>query len=167
MAVLCVLLSVVCLTGYRRSDIADRIILLIFLYGLWYRYWDAGGCGLTDYLIICCIVYLIFWPFFKIGALGSGDIRIFSVTSGFLSGRAAVRCLLISLLIAAMISLLRICIERNARERAAYLCSYLAGVCKNGYWSLYLSNLPDSGRREGYMACPVLFSVLLHAGGVY
>lgn len=167
MAVLCILLSAVCLWDYCTDRIPNRMILWIFLYGIWYRCRDGGGRGLADYLIICIIVCLIFWFFFKIGALGAGDVKLFSVAAGYLSGRTAVRYLMISLLIAAMISLMKIITEHNARERAGYLYSYLTGVLSSGQWSLYLDNLSDARPVGVHMTGPALLGILLHVGGVY
>lgn len=166
MAVLCVLVAAVCLMDYRRTRIPNRMILLIFLYGLGYRYWDAGGGGAADFLINCILVLLLLYPLFKIGAVGAGDVKLFSVTAGCLS-RQEIPCFLVSsLLIAALISLIKICRERNGRERFFYLCAYLTDVCRTGHFSLYLADVPI--KRAGVcLAGPVFLSLLLHMGGVY
>lgn len=167
MAVLCFLLSVVCLTDYRNARIPNGMIMIIFLYGLGYRYWDAGGGGLTEYLINSILVLLLLYPLFKIGALGAGDVKLFSVTAGCLSKQGVPCFIVVSLLISAMISLIKICRDRSGRERMRYLCSYVVGVCRTGQWKLYLDNVTDSGKAGIHLAGPVFLSILLHIGGAY
>ena len=167
MAVLCFLLSVVCLTDYRNARIPNGMIMIIFLYGLGYRYRDAGGGGLTEYLVNSILMLLLLYPLFKIGALGAGDVKLFSVTAGCLSKQVVPCFVVVSLLISAMISLIKICRDRSGRERMRYLCSYAAGVCRTGQWKLYLNNVADSGKAGVHLAGPVFLSILLHVGGAY
>ena len=167
MAVLCFLLSAVCLSDYRNARIPNGMIAVIFLYGIGYRYWDAGGGGLTEYLFNSIVVLVLLYPLFKIGAFGAGDVKLFSVTAGCLSMQGVPCFMVVSLLISAMISLIKICRDRSGRERMRYLCSYVAGVCRTGQWKLYLDNASDCGRSGVHLAGPVLFSILLHVGGIY
>ena len=167
MAVLCFLLSVVCLTDYRNARIPNGMIIIIFLYGLGYRYWDAGGGGLTEYLINSIFVLLLLYPLFKIGALGAGDVKLFSVTAGCLSMQGVPCFMVVSLLISAMISLIKICKDRCGRERMRYLFSYMANVCRTGQWKLYMDNSKVPGKAGVRLAGPVFLSILLHAGGAY
>lgn len=167
MAVLCLMLSVVCLMDYRRTRIPNGMIVTIFLYGLGYRYWDAGGSGLTAYLINSFLVLLLLYPLFKIGAVGAGDVKLYSVTAGCLSRQDIPCFLIVSLLIAAMFSILKLIKERSGRERMAYLWSYLAEVGRTGHWRLYFSNAAEARRAGICLAGPALFSLLLHIGGMY
>lgn len=167
MAVLCVMLSVVCLMDYRSTRIPNGMIILIFLYGLGYRYWDAGGGGAAEWLFNCLVVLLFMYPLFKIGAIGAGDVKLLSVTCGCLSKQDISCFLVVSLLIAAMISMIKLCKDGNGLERIRYLCSYLAGVCRTGQWQLYFTNAAEARRAGICLTGPILMSVLLHAGGVY
>lgn len=167
MAVLCFLLSVVCLTDYRNARISNGMIMIIFLYGLGYRYWDAGGGGLKEYLINSILVLLLLYPLFKIGAFGAGDVKLFSVTAGCLSKQDISCFIVVSLLISAMISLIKICRDRSGRERIRYLCAYVAGVCRTGQWKLYFDNVADSAKAGVHLAGPAFLSILLHIGGAY
>ena len=167
MAVLCVLLSVVCLADYRNARIPNGMIAIIFLYGLGYRYRDTGGEGPTEYLINSILVLLLLYPLFKIGALGAGDVKLFSVAAGCLSRQEIPCFLIVSLLISAMISLIKICRDRSGRERMYYLCSYVTDICRTGQWKLYLNNAAETGKAGVHLAGPVFLSILLHAGGAY
>ena len=167
MAVLFIMLSVICLTDHYRTRIPNSMMALLFLYGLGYRYWDAGGNGIAGYLINCVFVFLLLYPLFKIGTVGAGDVKLFSVTAGYLSRQELPCFLIISLLIAAIISIVKICRERCGRERLVYLCSYLVQVCRTGHWKLYFDNEAEMLKTGVCLSFPVLVSILLHIGGVY
>ncbi len=167
MTVLCVLLSLICLSDYRKSRIPNSLILLILLYGLGYRYWDAGGGGVGSFAVSFFAVLLCMYPLFKIGAVGAGDVKLYASAAGYLSGRTCVRFLFYSLLIAAVFSIVKICRDRSGRERMGYLCSYLADVCRKGCWKLYFGNCAEARKAGICLSGPALVSVLLHLGGVY
>lgn len=167
MAVLCFLLTAVCLMDYQRSRIPNGMMILIFLYGIGYRYWDAGGSGLTAYLFNFVFVLLLLYPLFKIGALGAGDVKLYSVTVGYLSKQDLFCFLMISLLFAAIFSIFKLIKEGSARERFGYLCSYLAQIGRTGHWKLYFSDAAEAKKAGICMAGPIFLSLLLHIGGIY
>lgn len=167
MAVLCMLLSAVCLTDYRSGRIPNILTLAVFLYGLGYRYWDAGGRGAGSFLGGSFLVLLILYPLFKIGTVGAGDVKLCAATAGYLSGQTVVWFLLFSLLTAAGISLIKILREQCGRERFGYFCAYLAEVCRTGRWRLYFDDRKAMRKAGVCLSGPVLFSLLLHLGGVY
>ncbi len=167
MAVPCVLLSAICLCDYRKARIPNALVLSLFFYGLGYRYWDAGGNGLRNFLESSLAVLFVMYPLFKIGAIGAGDVKLYAAVAGCLSGRTVVRFLFYSLLIAASISILKIFREKSGRERMGYFCAYLADVCRAGQWKLYLENRADRKREGICLSGPVFLSLLLHMGGVY
>lgn len=167
MVVLCGFLAVICLFDYRHARIPNWIVLMILFYGLGYRYWDAGGDGVRAFLLSCLIVLLCFYPLFKIGTIGAGDVKLYAAAAGYLSGQTLVYFLFYSLLIAAVISIFRILKERSGRERIGYLCSYLADILRTGQWQLYYKNCLEGQNRGICLSGPILFSILLHLGGVY
>lgn len=167
MAVLCVLLFAVCLIDCCSARIPNMAVVFIFLAGLGYRWLEEGWQGLGSYFIILLCILIILFPLFWIGTIGAGDVKLFAVTGGYLSGRAVICFLIYSMLIAAVFSVIKILRERNGRERFGYLCSYVAEVVKTGHWSLYIRNEAEKKRAGVCLAAPVFLSVLLHLGGVY
>ena len=167
MAVLCVMLLAVCLIDYRSTRIPNWLIWLIFLYGLGWHYRDAGGGGLTEALLNCLLVLILLYPLFKVGAVGAGDVKLYSVTAGCLSGQVVPCFLIYSLLIAAIISLLKMILVRNAKERFYYLCMYLVDICRNGRFQLYFENETNKRKASICLSGPIFLSVLLGLGGVY
>lgn len=167
MAVLCILLSAVCLADYRTYRIPNALILVILLYGMGYRYRDTGGFGPVEYLMTGLTVLLLLYPLFRIGVLGAGDVKLFGVTAGYLSWQKSFCFLFISLLVAAILSVFRLMKERNVKERLEYLCAYLLEIGRTGRFGMYFEDRAMARDAGICLAGPVLVSWLLHVGGVY
>jgi len=160
LAVLCLLLTAACGYDYRSRKIPNFLIVLIAL-------WGMGFSGFLTFLASASLVFILLYPFFKIGTIGAGDVKLLGVTAGCLSFRNVLIFLFISLLIAAIVSLVKMWKEDNFIERIKYLWEYLQNVARSGSWRLYLENERD-GRRTGIcLSGPVLVSILLYWGGVY
>jgi hypothetical protein len=70
------------------------------------------------------------------------------------------------MLIAAIISILKLSKNRNWKERFCYFCAYLSHCLSGGKWELYTTD--DIRTKSGIcLSGPILASVLLHLGGVY
>lgn len=167
MAVLCGLLLLAALEDLRRARIPNILIAVLAFYSLWYRWWDAGGLGVLECLKHFLIVFGMTYPLFKINALGAGDVKLLSVTTGCLTRQVFWNFLLWSLLNAAIISLIKILKERNLKERMACLCFYVTDVLETGQIKRYPAEKTGENRGRICLAVPVLFSVLMHVGGVY
>lgn len=167
MAVLCVLLAVICLYDYLASRIPNGVVGAILLYGLGYRYWDAGGRGIFDYFVSFLTVLVLMYLLFKIGTIGAGDVKLYAAAAGYLSGRALACFLFYSLLFAAMFSLIKMWREGIGKERVFYFCSYLKEICRSGQWKLYFSDRAEMARAGICLSGPALLSFFLHLGGVY
>jgi len=127
---------------------------------------DGGGSVLL-FLVITAIVVICLYPLYKIGALGAGDVKLFGVCAGYFPETKVFSFLFCSLLVAAMISLVKLLLEHNVKERLCYFADYIFEVFHSGCWSLYIENERDYRRTGICLAGPVLCSVLLYLGGVY
>lgn len=167
MAVLCTSLGVVCLFDYRKRKIPNLSVTLILAMGAGRSFVRNGFKGLGIYLLAVILVLFLLYPLFRIGGLGAGDVKLLSVCAGYFSPRRIFYFLFFSMLVSAVFSLIRLCRERNVRDRVSYFCAYCAAVARSGKWSLYL---PQKGERRLAGICmsgPVLCSVLLGIGGIY
>ncbi|MCM1099770.1 MAG: A24 family peptidase [Clostridium sp.] len=167
MAVLCASLAVACVCDYKKRKIPNPVVLIIMAAGLWRNAFLGGLEGLGRYLLVTAGVLLLLYPFFRIGGLGAGDVKLMSVCAGYFSPHRICYFLFYSLLISAIISVCKIYRERSARDRVSYFCEYCVAVARSGQWRLYLPEKGD-GRLWGIcMSGPVWCSVLLGLGGVY
>ena len=92
---------------------------------------------------------------------------LFGVCAGYFPETKVFSFLFCSLLVAAMISLVKLLLEHNVKERFCYFADYILEVFHSGCWSLYIENERDYRRTGICLAGPVLCSVLLYLGGVY
>lgn len=167
MAALCALLTVACGYDYLKRKIPNALIAVIAFLGMVWKFCGEGMIGIPLYLgkmlCIMCPLYL----FFKIGAIGAGDVKLFGVTAGFLPFKKIFLFLFVSLLVAAVISIFKLWKEKIYGERFWYLFHYLSENLQRQYWQPYLSDVQERHRLGICLSGPILISVLLYMGGAY
>ena len=167
MAALCVLLTAACAYDYRDKRIPNYLIVMTAALGAAWHFWDTGPPGILVYLGRAVPVMALFYPFFKIGSFGAGDVKLLGVTAGYLPFEKTLIFLFYSLLIAAVISLVKM-LKRKAfgacRER---LKLYMADVIGSGVLKPYPGRKGAESLGGICLSGPVLVSVLLYLGGVY
>ena len=167
LGVLCIFLLVVCYFDYRYHRIPNWLVLLIWVTGL------VRSLGMQEegepliFVVKTVFLLLLLYPFFKIGALGAGDVKLFGGCAGYFPTGKVIYFLFFSLLFAAIISILKMFFMQNARERFEYLGEYLAKVACTGNWHLYFENERECRKVGIAMAGPILASVILYLGGIY
>ena len=166
MAALCVLLMAACWYDYRKKKIPNVLIATPVMFGVGWRLWSEGIVGVLFYLGQAAMMTILMYFLFQIGTVGAGDVKLFGVTAGFLPFKKIFLFLFISLFIAAMISFLKLLINKNMGKRLRHLVSYLADVIRSG-WKLYPENGLDFPEVGICLSGPILVSLLLYLGGVY
>ena len=149
LAALCIMLTAACGYDYRRKKIPNYLMALVAVFGVWYRLGESGIDGALSYLGEAVLIICLLYPFFKIGSIGAGDVKLFGVTAGYLPFSRILVFLFVSLLISAMVSLFKMWKESN--------------IC----WKLYLESRQEKQAAGICLSGPVLISILLYWGGVY
>lgn len=167
MAVLIVLLVIACVCDYSRSKIPNELLIWLLLAGGIGWGAEHGFLWMFAFPAACVPVMLLLYPFFKIGCIGAGDVKLLGICGAFLPFQKTFLFLLFSMLTAAVFSLIKIMKNRSARERFSYLCSYLAAVFLSGRWQLYFEDGRISEEVGVRLSGPALCSVLMYMGGVY
>ena len=167
MAALCAMLTAACWMDYRKRRIPNLLILAMFLYGAGWRLFSEGVGGLAAFAVQALTVICLFYFFFRLGAVGAGDVKLFGVTAGFLPFEKILIFLFVSMLAAATVSLVKFWKKKYFWERFRYLAGYMADVWKSGKWRLYLENRTDNSDACICLSGPILFSLLLYLGGAY
>lgn len=167
MGALCAFLFIACYYDYRFRRIPNALLGMMLITGLARSCFLYGIQGVLYFLLGMLILIVPLYPFFKLGALGAGDIKLFGVCAGYLSYDKILYFLFVSLLIAAIFSLIKLIIERNAKERMIYMGDYFLEVVRRGHWQLYMDNEKDCREMTIPLAGPIFCGVLLYMGGVY
>ena len=167
MAVLCVLLAAACCFDYRYKKIPNFLIIVMLVLGAGRRFLQGGAWGVASCAGAVVLVMCLLYPLFKVGAVGAGDVKLLGVTAGYLPFKKILVFLFLSLLIAAVVSLVKMMRKNYFLERMGYLLDYIRDVVKNGRFKLYLQNEQDRGAVGICLSGPILVSMLLYMGGIY
>lgn len=166
MTALCVLLTVACGYDYRDRRIPNYLIVLTAAVGVIWRYRRGGPPEMLPCFGGAVLIMVLLYPFFKIGSVGAGDVKLLGAAACYFPFEKVLIFLFFSLLIAAVISLLKMWKENSFGRRLGCLREYLARVAQEGSWQPYPKK--ENGQGAGIcLAGPVLASVLLYLGGVY
>lgn len=167
MAVLCLLLTTACGFDYRKRKIPNGLLAIMVLAGIAFRFRRDGAGGVPLYLGEAAATMALLYSFFRIGAVGAGDVKLLGAVAGYLPFKKIFLFSFVSLLIAAIISLVKLLVNKNFRERLGVFFGYLEEVVKKG---ALLSYPVTGGDKKSVSVClsgPVLLSLLLYLGGVY
>lgn len=167
MVVLCVGLIIACYFDYKKSKIPNWLTVCLFLYGIGEKLFEEGAAEGIFFCVRGILVMLLLYPLFKIGSLGAGDIKLYGVCAGYLARNRFLYFFFVSMLVAAIFSLIKLLKENNVTERINYLCQYIVDVVRTGAFGLYMENNREQRRCGICMAGPILFSVFMYMGGIY
>lgn len=130
--------------------------------------WHSSDIRRTAISVL--LAFLLLYPLFKIGALGAGDVKIFMMIGSFIGAKELLLILIMSFVIGALCSLIKLLSEHNGRERLYYFLSYISEVVKTRQWKIYgehmVQDYEQYRRNKIHFTIPVLFSVALWIGGV-
>ena len=130
----------------------------------------ADGRAVHRMFASMLLVFSVLYPLFKIGAMGAGDVKVFIMIGSFMEVKELLTILVLSFIIGALCSLLKLLSEHNGRERMYYFLSYISEVVKTRQWKIYGEHMAQDYERycrnKIHFMVPVLFSVALRVGGV-
>ncbi len=167
MAILCAFLVTACYYDYRSGRIPNWLAALLLAIGIAESFMDGGVLALTGFLISTLLVVLVLYPFFKIGCLGAGDVKLLGFCAGYFPTDKILLFLFFSLLIAAIISFIHLLKEHDFKERISYFGGYALDVLRSGHWKLYIEDGAEKRRSGICLSGPILCSVLMYWGGIY
>lgn len=100
--------TVAAITDIRFQKISNRLIVLGLGIALIRRLLLEGGPGLLAGVIQISLPVIFLYLFYLIGALGAGDIKLFSLVGGFVNLKELVVCVAAAFVIGAVWSLIRL-----------------------------------------------------------
>ena len=166
-AALCVLLLAACWFDYRKRTIPNVLIVIAMILGIALNLYRGGISETAAFSGRMILAAVPLYLFFMIGAVGAGDVKLFGVTAGFLPFEKILYFLFVSLLIAAMISLIKLLKNNDLTERLEVLMKYFADVWRSGKFRRYPAKAGSDGHVRVCLSGPILLSLLMYLGGVY
>lgn len=167
MTLLCIFLCIACYYDYRYNRIPNWLLVVMGAAELVSAYMNGGFRKIPEFCLVTLLVILAFYPLFKIGTVGAGDVKLFGLCSGYLPKEKILTFLFFSLLIALFFSLVHFWRQGDFKERMTYLMLYIKEVADSGCWRLYWRDKEEYRRTGICLAGPILLSILLNIGGFY
>lgn len=144
--------------------IPNSIILAGLGMGLIYQAVWLGPVGILVYFGGILLPVLILGILYYFRMIGAGDIKLLCVAGGFLGPAACFSCIVCSILLGGVISLILTVYYRNLLQRFLYFAAYMEEYARTKTWRSYLQNTESQARF--CFSVPVFFSILCYIGGI-
>jgi prepilin peptidase CpaA len=167
LTILIIGLSAACVADYTKRRIPNLLLAAIGAAGITDCYLDGGFLSVIYFVLKTAAVIFLFYPVFRIGAVGAGDVKLIGLCSGFLSSELILNFLFFSMLTAAVFSIIKMCLKRNIKERFAYLCRYVSKAVREGRTECYFNSRDEMCDAGLCISGPVLCSILMHTAGIW
>ena len=167
-SLLLLLLFLAALADLKTDRIPNGFIVLGIVIGVIGSLWHDVDIRQT--VVSMLLAFLLLYPLFKISVLGAGDVKVFMMIGSFVQVKELLMILVMSFVIGALCSLLKLLSEHNGRERMYYFLSYMSEVARTRQWKIYgeytVQDYRQYRRNKIHFTIPILFSVVLRIGGV-
>ena len=104
---------------------------------------------------------ILLFPLYKIGTLGAGDIKLFSLLGVYFSFMETLFCMFGAYVIGAVIALGTLLWRKNFKERIMYLIYYMKDYFSMGYFRYYYLDKHQEEKSQIHFSLPIFLSVLL------
>jgi prepilin peptidase CpaA len=153
-------------TDMKYYRISNLLILSGIVLGIAYSIYNYSYKAALESLLCMAIVFIVFYPFYKLGGLGAGDVKLFMMTGCFIRNESLLNFIFVTMIIAAAISIVKLIVFREARERFIYLGQYIRKIILTRAVGDYKV---DKGNKRALIriAVPAFISLLLMYSGVY
>ena len=149
--------------------IPNACIIVGIAAGLVMTYVSYSMSGLLQAVGTASVIFLAFYPFYLLGALGAGDVKLFMMVgcySCYMGTGGTIHYMLVTMMIAAVISIIKMIAYTESRERLIYLARYLRKAAMTGAVDTYQVDKTQK-RCVVRLSIPAFFSLILMCAGVY
>ena len=169
MGILIGVFCVVIFMDWRYYRIPNSCIFTGIAAGLIMTYRSYALAGLLEAVGLAAVIFFAFYPFYLMGALGAGDVKLFMMTGcyrSYMGTDGLIHYLLVTMAIAAVISAVKMIVYAESRERLFYLARYLRKAAVTGAVDTYQIDKTQT-RCVVRLSIPAFLSLLLMCAGVY
>lgn len=152
---------------YLFHKIPNALILMMLVTCFIYTCLTEGPAGIIGMILRMILTVLFFYPFFKIGALGAGDVKLLAVCCGFMTGTRAVWFVFISFAVASVAGVIGLFLKKEFGKRIRRLSLYINTFIKTGKPGRYHCNSEAALKAGIALAGPMFISALIGIGGLY
>ena len=166
MGILIGVFSVAIFTDWRFYRIPNVCVGAGALAGLIMTFVSDSALGLAAAAASMVIIFLAFYPFYLLGGVGAGDIKLFMTAGCYMRGDALVHYLLVTMLMAAVCSISKMLVYKESRERLFYLMRYIKKAVLTGAMDEYQIDRTQK-KCVIRLSIPAFVSLILMCAGAY
>lgn len=149
----------------HETQIKNGWILCSLFSGLIFQIWQKGVSGAAFFTAGAFLPLVLLGILFVFRMIGAGDIKLFCALGGIMGPSVIVRCVGVSFLAGAGISLALMLSLGEFRYRFCYLAEYLRRFILTGKREPYCRR--GMALENIHFTVPVFMSVMLYTGGIY
>lgn len=161
--VILISLVAVCM-DLSHEKVKNQFLAFFWILALGYQIGMYGLRGVVFFLTGAGLPILLLYILFFFRMLGAGDIKLLSVLGGFIGPMFVIKCISVSFLAGAVISVFIILIYGNLVSRLKYFTSYISQLIITKEVVPYC--IPGKRRENIHFTIPILISVLVYIGGL-
>lgn len=128
----------------QTGKISNRLILMGLISSLMFRVWNGGTSQIPIFLGNILVPVILLYLLFVFGALGAGDIKLFSVIGGFTNLTVVLHGIFWSFVTGAVFSVLKMLYHRNFVKSMAQAFSYVRGLLQGNMVAYPGKNEPQN-----------------------
>ena len=123
-------------TDIRYRLILNAVTLPIALAAplYWYAVGDFYPAAIATHLAIAAGVFLFFAIFFRLGAMGGGDVKLFSALALWFDWMWVMRLLFVASLLGALVTILFFAIHKARGQQGPVKVPYGVAIAISGLW---------------------------------
>lgn len=166
MGILIGVFSAAVFADWRFYRIPNLCIAVGTAAGLVMTYRSCSLAGILEALAGMFLIFTAFYPFYLLRGIGAGDVKLFMMMCCHIRGGRLLHYLLVTMLLAAVVSMAKMIVYAESRERLFYLGRYLRKAALTGAVDEYRI---DRTRKKCLirLSVPAFISLLLMYMNVY
>ena len=166
MGILIGVFSVVIFMDWRFYRIPNPCVCIGAVAGMIMTFMSYSIAGVASALVSMLIIFMAFYPFYLLGGIGAGDVKLFMMVGCYIQGEALLRYLAVTMLIASAVSILKMIVYAESRERLFYLGRYIRKAVLTGAIDVYEIDRTQK-RCVIRLSIPALLSLVLMCMEIY
>ena len=163
--ILILIVSIAACMDLKREKIDNRFIAACWILGIGYQAGAQGFDGIRICLTGTVWPIILLFVLFLFRMLGPGDIKLFSVIGGFVGPAVITKCIALSFLFGAILSVGFVLVCGNLAARLLYFTNYISQVLNTKKALPYY--VPGKRMENIHFSIPILMAVFIHVGGFY
>lgn len=120
---------------FYSMRISNWLIGIGLAFGLGFRIILEGPTAIVYFLVNITTPVIVLYLFFLIGAIGAGDIKLFSVIGSFVNFKQLILCIGVSFLIGACLATFRMIQNRNLQRSVFHALGYFKELMQGNFFS--------------------------------